>query len=246
MEKGVKDLDLEDLPLERALGVHWCAEDDVFTFQVTLKEQPCPRQGILSIVSSMYDPLGFLAPVTFPAKHLLQELCRLNLSWDEDIRNTHTQSWKRWLIQKGVKWMFSPPAGAHHGGVWERIIRMVKRILSSITNQQSLDDEGLVRVMWEVESILNSRPMTTVSSDPNDLEPLTPNHPLQLKVQPLLPPGIFKQEDVYARSAMATDTVYRRSFLDAMDTGICSTHARTIQMVPHPSELLCGRHSSDR
>ncbi|XP_029696919.1 uncharacterized protein [Takifugu rubripes] len=103
------------------------------------------------------------------------------------------------LIQKGVKWTFNPPAGAHHGGIWERIIRMVKRVLSSITNQQSLDDEGLVTVMCEVESILNSRPLTTVSSDPNDLEPLTPNHLMQLKVQPLLPPGIFKQEDVYAR-----------------------------------------------
>ncbi|TWW59875.1 hypothetical protein D4764_06G0014050 [Takifugu flavidus] len=103
------------------------------------------------------------------------------------------------LVQKGVKWTFNPPAGAHHGGIWERIIRMVKRVLSSITNQQSLDDQGLVTVMCEVESILNSRPLTTVSSDPNDLEPLTPNHLLQLKVQSLLPPGIFKQEDVYAR-----------------------------------------------
>ncbi|XP_049329531.1 uncharacterized protein LOC125794101 [Astyanax mexicanus] len=106
---------------------------------------------------------------------------------------------ERSLIQKGVKWTFNPPAGAHHGGIWERIIRMVKRILSSITNQQSLDDEGLVTVMCEVESILNSRPLTTVSNDPNDLEPLTPNHLLQLKVQPVLPPGTFKLEDLYAR-----------------------------------------------
>lgn len=101
MAKGVKDLnldlDLEDLPLERALGVPWSTEDDVFKFHVTLKEQPCTKRGILSIVSSMYDPLGFPAPVTFPAKHLLQELCRLNFSWDEDIPNTHAQSWKRWL-----------------------------------------------------------------------------------------------------------------------------------------------------
>lgn len=33
----------------------------------------------------MYDPLGFLDPVAFPAKHLLHELCRLNVSWDEGI-----------------------------------------------------------------------------------------------------------------------------------------------------------------
>lgn len=76
--------------------MHWSGED-VFKFHVTLKEQPCTRQGSLSVVSSMYDLLGFLAPVTFPAKHLLQELCRLNLSWDKDIPNTRAQSWKRWL-----------------------------------------------------------------------------------------------------------------------------------------------------
>ncbi|XP_061128573.1 uncharacterized protein LOC133150206 [Syngnathus typhle] len=48
--KGVKDLDLDldDLPLERTLGVHWSAEDDVFKFHVALKEQPCTRRGILS------------------------------------------------------------------------------------------------------------------------------------------------------------------------------------------------------
>ncbi|XP_061159982.1 uncharacterized protein LOC133170834 [Syngnathus typhle] len=117
----------------------------------------------------------------------------------EALKRWNMDQIERSLIQKGVKWTFNPPAGAHHGGIWERIIRMVKRILSSITNQQSLDDEGLVTVMCEVESILNSRPLTTVSSDPNDLEPLTPNHLLQLKVQPVLPPGTFKQEDLYAR-----------------------------------------------
>ncbi|KAL7843912.1 hypothetical protein SRHO_G00224510 [Serrasalmus rhombeus] len=102
--KRVKDLDLdlEDLPLDRALGVHWCAEEDIFKFHVFPKEQPCTRRGILSMVSSMYDPLGFLAPVTFSAKHLLQELCRLNLSWDQDIPNAHTQSWKRWLHGLGT------------------------------------------------------------------------------------------------------------------------------------------------
>ncbi|KAI2645449.1 Pro-Pol polyprotein [Labeo rohita] len=103
------------------------------------------------------------------------------------------------LLQKGVKWTFNPPAGAHHGGVWERLIRIVKRILLSVTNQQHLDDEGLATVMCEVESILNSCPLTTLSDDPNDLEPLTPNHLLQLKVQPVLPPGLFKKEDLYVR-----------------------------------------------
>lgn len=86
------------------------------------------------------------------------------------------------MQQKGVKWTFNPPATAHHGGVWERLIRMLKRILLSVTKQQTLDDESLLTVMCEVEAILNSRPLTTISDDPNDLEPSTPNHLLLCKV----------------------------------------------------------------
>lgn len=103
------------------------------------------------------------------------------------------------LLQKGVKWTFNPPAGAHHGGAWERLIHSIKKILLSVTRQQTLDDESFQTETCEVEAIINSRPLTTVSNDPNDLEALTPNHLLQLKVQPVLPPGLFERQYLYAR-----------------------------------------------
>ena len=43
------------------------------------ERQAPTRRGILSLVSSMYDPLGFAAPFTLPAKALLQDLCGQNL-----------------------------------------------------------------------------------------------------------------------------------------------------------------------
>ena len=46
---------------------------------------------------------------------------------------------------------------------------------------------------------MNSQPITTVSSDPNDIEPLTPNHLLLLKSEVALPPGLFKKEDSLSR-----------------------------------------------
>lgn len=103
------------------------------------------------------------------------------------------------LLQKGIKWTFNPPTGSHHGGPWERLIRSVRKVLNSTLRVQNLDEEGLQTALCEVESIINSRPITKASLDPNDLEALTPNHLLLLKTLPSLPPGDFQQADIYAR-----------------------------------------------
>lgn len=103
------------------------------------------------------------------------------------------------LAQKGVQWIFNPPAGPHFGGVWERQVKSVKKILKSVLHEQTIDDECLLTLLCEVENILNDRPLTTASEDPNDLEPLTPNHLLLLKKQPLLPPGLFNKNECYSR-----------------------------------------------
>lgn len=103
------------------------------------------------------------------------------------------------LLQNGIQWSFNPPAASHHGGVWERIIRMIRKVLGSILRQQTLDDDALQTVLCEAEAILNSRPITKLSEDPNDLEPLTPNHILLMKGKPILPPGVFKEQDLYVK-----------------------------------------------
>ena len=79
--KDVKALDLskDDLPVERALGVKWCVETDTFGFKVDFKLKPAMRRGILSVVSSIYDPFGLAAPFELPAKQLLQDLCHIKL-----------------------------------------------------------------------------------------------------------------------------------------------------------------------
>ncbi|KAK0152981.1 hypothetical protein N1851_005348 [Merluccius polli] len=103
------------------------------------------------------------------------------------------------LMQKGIQWIFNPPSGSHFGGVWERQIRSVRKVLRSVMKEQSVSDECLLTLMCEVESVLNNRPLTTATDDPTDPEPLTPNHLLLMKKQPVLPPGLFSKEDSYAR-----------------------------------------------
>lgn len=85
------------------------------------------------------------------------------------------------LHQVGIQWMFNSPTGSHHGGVWERLIRSIRKILSTTVKLQALDEEGLHTLLCEAEAIINSRLITKASSDQNDLEALTPNHLLLLK-----------------------------------------------------------------
>ena len=61
-----------------------------------------------------------------------------------------------------------------------------------------LDDESFRTLLCEVKCIINSRPLTFVSNDPNDLDPLTPAHLLTMKTSVILPPpGNFQRTDVY-------------------------------------------------
>jgi len=96
--EGVKkiDMDLDSLPVERTLGVQWCVETDSFQFNIVLQNKPCTRRGILSTVSSIYDPLGFVAPLLLQGKSILQELCHLKLDWDDPIPEEPMAEWERW------------------------------------------------------------------------------------------------------------------------------------------------------
>ena len=106
------------------------------------------------------------------------------------------------LRQQQIDWKFNPPAASHMGGVWERQIRTVRRILATLLLEHTgrLDDESLYTLLCEVESIINSRPLTVISSDVKDPLPLSPSQILTMKTSVVLPPpGQFQHNDVYLR-----------------------------------------------
>ena len=84
------DLSLDTVPVQRALGVQWDISADVFTFKVSLGRRPFTRRGVLSVLNSLYDPLGLAAPVIVRGKLLLRSMMA-NLSnlqpesWDEPL-----------------------------------------------------------------------------------------------------------------------------------------------------------------
>ena len=92
-------LNIETLPIERALGLERNIEGDCFQFNISQKDKPHTRKGILSMVSSVFDPLGFVAPFVLSAKIILQRLCKKGLGWDEIIPEEDPFEWQKWLAE---------------------------------------------------------------------------------------------------------------------------------------------------
>ena len=103
------------------------------------------------------------------------------------------------LSQDGVQWHFNPPASPHFGGAWERLVKSVKRALKAIAGNQRVTDETLLTFMTEAEALINSRPLTPVSSDCQDLNALTPNHFLLGRANVSLPPDVLTDADLCSR-----------------------------------------------
>ncbi|UYV63133.1 hypothetical protein LAZ67_2003249 [Cordylochernes scorpioides] len=76
---------------------------------------------------------------------------------------------------KNITWKFIPPSAPWWGGWWERLIGMMKQLLFRILGQTSLGYEELSTVMCDVESLMNSRPLTYLTEESEDLVPLTPS-----------------------------------------------------------------------
>ena len=114
---------------------------------------------------------------------------------DDDIVHAHA-------VKLNVEWHFNPPTASHMGGVWERLIRTVRKVFVSLTNVTSctrMSDEVFETLLCECESIVNGRPITKCSDDVNDMNCLTPNHLLLLRQQHSVDMGKFDHVDQYKR-----------------------------------------------
>ncbi|XP_011884091.1 PREDICTED: uncharacterized protein LOC105571233 [Vollenhovia emeryi] len=75
-----------------------------------------------------------------------------------------------------IEWNFIPAYSPHFGGLWEAGVKSVKHHLKRVAANALLTFEEFYTLLVQVEAVLNSRPLTPLSSNPDDLSPLTPAH----------------------------------------------------------------------
>ncbi|KAK7939208.1 hypothetical protein WMY93_002534 [Mugilogobius chulae] len=105
------------------------------------------------------------------------------------------------LKHTGCRWQFNPPHASHMAGSWERMIGITRKILDAMLledKHRKLTHEVLVTLMAEVTAIVNARPLTAVSTDPDNPAILTPAMLLTQKAgAPPVPPGQFDSRDLF-------------------------------------------------
>lgn len=88
----------------------------------------------------------------------------------------HSKVITDYAADNGIAFRFIPPYSPHFGGLWESGVRSCKYHLRRIVGNARLTYEEFTTVLTQIEAVLNSRPLSPLSTDPTDFTPLTPAH----------------------------------------------------------------------
>ena len=102
---NITEMDLQQASLHRTLGVAWNISDDTFRVKVSIPEREFTQRGILSVINSLYDPLGFVSPVILLGRLIQREIipCKntdsemVSYDWDDLLPEKFLAPWQNWV-----------------------------------------------------------------------------------------------------------------------------------------------------
>lgn len=88
----------------------------------------------------------------------------------------HNEKVSAYLGTHKINWHTIPPSAPHFGGIWEAGVKSIKTHLRRVLGESAPTLEEMQTLLVQIEAIVNSRPLTSVNNDPDDLNILTPAH----------------------------------------------------------------------
>ena len=144
----------------------------------------------IEVVSDLTSQAFLAAFKRFKIQRADKKLCRLF-----DATSAMAQQVAVQKAADGVTWTYIPPRGPHFVGLWESNIKSFKNHLKRVIGEAKLTYEEFSTVVVQIEACLNSRPLTPISNDVEDLTALTPGHFLTGRVLTAPPEPFLKIND---------------------------------------------------
>ena len=71
-------------------------------FCINFMEKPSTKHGMLSMVSSIYDPLGLVSPFLSEGRCIIQMLCHNQSAWDDPVDEDIQEKWVKWKCNLNI------------------------------------------------------------------------------------------------------------------------------------------------
>ena len=125
-------------------------------------------------------------------------------------------SLKQEFANRGVEWEFIPKRAPWYGGFWERLIGMTKTVIKKVLGRARINLIALQTLVTEVEAVLNDRPLTYVTSEVTDVEPLTPAHLMYGRKITSLPYPLLEGDEIEDPDFMNKSEMTKRMKMQAL------------------------------
>ncbi|GBM60717.1 hypothetical protein AVEN_147972-1 [Araneus ventricosus] len=149
-------------------------------------------------------------PIILPSKGANRVLRDLN-----KLVRDRNESLYAFFAEESIEWSFIPPRSSNWGGLWEANIKAFKYHFKRVAGNPKFSYEELLTLTTQIEAILNSRPLTPLSADVDDLEVLTPAHfligrPITAIVEPSLIDFETNRLNIWQRITKSVQTIWKR------------------------------------
>ena len=96
------------------------------------------------------------------------------IKWKKTLWEKYADSLPEVVFNDGMNWVTIPAGAPSFGGLWESSIKSMNFLSrKTIGKSTSVKMDNLFTIVFQIEGILNSRPLTSFSDDPKDSLPLT-------------------------------------------------------------------------